>query len=86
MAAQRFLVPPKSETAPSIGESEGDDEERDRVDRRQPLGRTALDQALARDLDEVDGEDGHHDGRLHRGCRPVVHRPGAELRAIETEA
>ena len=39
-----------------------------------------------RDLDEVDREHRDHDRGLHRRRGPVVHGPGPELRAVETQA
>ena len=46
MAAQRFLVAAEVGDRAENGREQGDDEERDGVDRRQPLGGTALDQVL----------------------------------------
>ena len=64
---------------------ERDDQERDRVDGREPLGGAALGDAGARHLHEVDRKHGHHDRRLDRRGRPVVHRPGAKLRAAQAQ-
>ena len=69
--------------APSSGETQRDDHERDRVDRREPLRGAALGDAGAGHLHEVDRKHGDHDRRLDRRGRPVVHRPGAELRAAQ---
>ena len=65
---------------------QGDDDDRDR---RRP-GEAARGQRVAKvrgdDVVEVDRENGGDDRRLEGGVRPVVHRPGAQLRSAKTEA
>ena len=61
------------------------DRHRNRCRPRKPRGGDRRRQSRGGERAEERREDGGDDGRLKRGVRPVVHRPRAQLRAIETE-
>ena len=64
---------------------EGDDHDRDRRRPGEPAGRDGVRQIGGDDALVIDREDGGDDGGVVGRVRPVVHRPGAQLRAAESE-